>query len=78
VNNVASARRCKGRFVEIQCTVELCLGQQSWINSGLRNKAAPEVHGKLFAGAAETGNEMIFPAADGAFGRIALMDVRRH
>jgi hypothetical protein len=44
----------------------------------LRNKAAPEVHGKLFVGAAETGNETIFPAADGAFGRIASMDVRRH
>jgi hypothetical protein len=34
----------------------------------LRNKAAPEVHGKLFVGAAEASNEMVFPAADGAFG----------
>jgi hypothetical protein len=54
-NDDASARRCKGRFIRIKCTVELCLGRQSWINLGLakeferqralRNKAAPEVHG---------------------------------
>jgi hypothetical protein len=34
----------------------------------LRNKAAPEVHGKLFVDAAEAGYEMVFLAADGTFG----------
>jgi hypothetical protein len=44
----------------------------------LRNKAAPEVHGILFVGAAETGNEIIVPADNGAFERIAgtLVDSR--
>jgi hypothetical protein len=78
VNDNRSAGRCKGRFIKAECSVELCLGGQSWIDLGLakeierqralRKKAAPEEHGKLFAGAAEAGNEMIFPAANGAFG----------
>jgi hypothetical protein len=78
VNDDVSAGRCKGRFIKAECSVELCLRGQSWIDLGLakeierqralRKKAAPEEHGKLFVGAAEAGNEMILPAANDAFG----------
>ena len=44
----------------------------------LGNQAAPQVHGKLFVRAAEAGNEVVFPAADGSFGGVASMDVQRH
>jgi hypothetical protein len=77
VNDYASAWGCKGRLVEVKCSVELCFGGQAWINSGLAkeiecqcalgNKAAPQVHGKLLVRAAEAGNEVVFPATDGAF-----------
>jgi hypothetical protein len=60
VNDDSSTGRGKGRFIKIKSSIELCLGGQSWINSGLakeierqgalRNKAAPEVHGKLSVG----------------------------
>jgi hypothetical protein len=78
VNDDASAGRCKERFIKVECSIELCLGGQSRINSGLakeierqralRNKAASDVHGKLFAGAAEAGNGTFFSAANGTFG----------
>ena len=88
VNDDASAGGSEGRLIEVECSVELCLGGEAWINAGLAkeierqgalgNEAAPQVHGKLFIRAAEAGDEVVFPAADGSFGGVASMDVRRH
>ena len=41
----------------------------------LGEKIIPEVHGKLFVGAAEDRNEVILEGADGAFGGVATVIV---
>ena len=45
---------------------------------GLWNESAPEVHGKVWIKAAEAGDEMIFPSADGFFRGVTSMVVRRN
>jgi hypothetical protein len=41
---------------------------------GLGDKTIPEMEREIFVSAAETGNEVIFEGADGAFCSIASMD----
>ena len=43
----------------------------------LWNEAVPEVNRKVGVGAAEPGNEMVFVGADGSFGGVAAMVIRR-
>ena len=42
---------------------------------GLRQETVPEMEGKVGVCTAESGNEMILEGADGAFGRVASMDM---
>ncbi len=42
---------------------------------GLREEAVPKVKRKVFVGATETSNEMIFKGEDGAFSSIAVINM---
>ena len=42
---------------------------------GLCNESIPKVHGKVAVGAAQSGDEVVFPSSDCAFGGVASVHV---
>jgi len=81
------ARRCQRCLVEIKGTVELCFGGEFWIDArgteeiqsggGLFDESTPQMEREIWIGAAQNGNEVIFPGGDGTFCCIPTVDMRR-
>jgi hypothetical protein len=81
------AWRRKRSPVVIEGSIRLSLRGKSWIYArraheiqrlgALADQAAPQMHRKGGVEAGEPGHKMIFPNADGPFGSISVMIVRR-
>ena len=79
------AGRSKGSFVVVKSAIELSFGRESGVDAGgpqeveclcaLVDQATPQVHGKSRIETGEAGHKVVFPDADGAFGRILTMIV---
>lgn len=79
------AKGAEGSVIEVEGTVELCLGRESGIDAGgteeiegekdLGQETAPEMEWEVRIGAAENGDEMALEGLDDRFSGVAVVDM---
>jgi hypothetical protein len=84
----ANTGRCEWRLVEIEDAINLGLGGETRVDARgpeevqsekrLREQPVPKVERKVWVGAAQPSDEMVFEGADGTFGCIRAVVVRRY